>query len=648
MQATQRQLAAIMITDMVGYSALTQQDDALALQLLDEQRQICREQIQRFEGKEIKTMGDGFLVEFATPTAAVECAVEIQNMLKTRNELNDGLDILLRIGIHFDHLIHQGDDVFGNAVNIASRLEPLSDAGGICISRPVYEQVRSMDLSFVSLGRQPLKNIQEPLEIYKIMLPGVREQTNLMPIQSHIQSVAVLPFGNRDDNPENEYFSDGLTEDIITQLTRISGLKVISRTSTMQYKGSDKPLRAIGQELGVTTILEGSVRMVGNRVRINANLIDVGNGQQLWAETYDRRLNDIFEIQLEVAEKIATALKTQISVAEKQRMERTPTEDLEAYQLYLKGRFYWAKRTESALNTAAEYFRQALEKDPNYVEAHAGLAHVYSTLGDWVCLPPKQAYQQAEISAKRALELNPLSAKALTGLAHVRCHYEWDWQQAEEMFQQAIELNPGYGTAHHWYAECLAAMGRLDEALREIQLAREFDPFSLQINASYGLILYFMRRYNEAINQYQTTLEMNNRFFAVHLFLGLAYLKVGQMDAALLQIEQALILSDDSPLVMAWLGYGHAVAGQTTLAQEVLQQLDAMKTHRYVTPQAYALIHWGLKDSEKAFEHLNMSTDDRSLWLVYQLHVDPLFNDLRQDPRSRELLREMNLDTVQA
>jgi len=646
MQQTQRQLVTMMITDMVGYSALTQEDDTLALQLLDEHREICRKQFDRFEGKEIKTTGDGFLVEFAIPAAAVECAVEIQNAFKDRNDRSPDRAILLRIGIHFDNVIHQDGDVFGNGVNIASRLEPLSDAGGVCISLPVYEQVRGLDLSFVSLGKQPLKNIQDPLEIYKIMLPGVQDQSHLTPMQSHIQSVAVLPFRNRDSNPEDEYFTDGLTEDIIAQLTRIGALKVISRTSTMQYKHTEKPLKTIGQELDVTTLLEGSVRMVGSRVRINANLIDVANDQQLWAETYDRKLTDIFELQLEVAEKIADALETQISVAEKQRMERTPTDDLEAYQLYLKGRFYWAKRTESALNAASDFFNQALEKDPNYVEAHAGLAYVYCTLGDWVVLPPKDAYRQAKVSAKRALELNPLSAKALTALAHVRCHYEWDWSQAEEMFQQAIDLNPGYGTAHHWYAECLAAMGRLDEALKEIQLAREFDPFSLQINASYGLILYFLRRYNEAINQYQTTLEMNNRYFAVHLFSGLAYLKVGQLDAALLQLEQAVTLSDNSPFMMAWLGYAHALNGQVDIAKQSLQQLDEIRQQHYVTPQAYALIHWGLGNGEQTFQYLEAAMKDHSLWLVYLLHVDPLFDELRRQPDCQSLLGEMNLKNL--
>ncbi len=648
MQQTQRQMVTIMITDMVGYSALTQQDDTLALQLLDEHRQICRMQFERFEGKEIKTTGDGFLVEFTNPLAAVECAVEIQNAFKDRNDQSPDHTILLRIGIHLDNVIHQDGDVFGNGVNIASRLEPLSDAGGICISLPVYERVRNLDLSFVSLGKQPLKNIQEPLEIYKIMLPGVQDQTHLTPMQSHIQSVAVLPFRNRDSTAEDEYFTDGLTEDIIAQLTRIGALKVISRTSTMQYKHTEKPLRTIGQELGVTTLLEGSVRMVGSRVRINANLIDVANDQQLWAETYDRKLTDIFELQLEVAEKIADALKTQISVAEKQRMERTPTDDMEAYQLYLKGRFYWAKRTESALNAAGDYFRQALKKDPNYVEAHAGLAFVYNTLGDWVVMPPKEAYRQAKVSAKKALELNPLSAKALTGLAHVRCHYEWDWQRAEEMFQQAIDLNPGYGTAHHWYAECLAAMGRLDEALKEIQLAREFDPFSLQINASYGLILYFLRRYNEAINQYQNTLEMNNRFFAVHLFSGLAYLKVGQLDAALLQLEQAVTLSDNSPFVIAWLGYGHALNGQEDIARQILQQLNEISQQRYVTPQACALIHWGLGEQAQTFRDLKAAMKDRSLWLAYLLHVDPLFDELRRQPECQALMDKMQLQNSHA
>lgn len=649
MNMDQRRLAAIVITDIIGYTALTRRDESLALSLLEEHRALCRDRFKKYHGQEIKTMGDAFLVEFSTASDAVGCAIEIQTALKTRNDAcAPERRIYLRIGIHVGEVVHRHGDIFGDAVNVASRLEPLAEPGGICISAQVYDQAQGVGHPILPLGKRALKNIQDPMDIYKIVLPGSGELDNPLAVPKEIRSIAVLPFANLSADEENEYFSDGLTDDIIAQLARIRDLKVISRASAMQYKNTTKNLRQIGQELGVTTILEGSVRKAGKRVRISAHLSNAQTDEQLWAETYDRQLDDIFGIQIEVAQQIATALKAQISKAEKKRIERTPTANLEAYNLYLKGRYHWGQRTEDALHKSIGFFEQAIEKDPKYAQAYAGLAEVYNTLGDWMVISPTQAYDKAKKAAKKALRIDGFSARAITSLAHVSHQYDWDWSGALQQYERALTLNPGHATARHWHAECLAAMGRLTEALDQIKRAQELDPFSRQINASFGLILYFIGQYDQAIEQYQRALEVDPKYFATPLFMGTSYLQMGMLQEASVQLERALALSGQSPLILGWLGHVRARQGQRGPAQEVLATLQAMSARRYVTPFAHALVHWGLDDDAALFHWLEAAYEDRSFWLVYLLHVDPLFADLRADPRCQHLLEKMGLLSVES
>lgn len=631
-----------MITDMVGYTRVTQRNETLALSLLEEHRRICRPLFAAHHGREIKTLGDGFLVAFERPLQAVQCAIDIQQAIHQRNEGHpvEG-HILLRIGIHWDYVVFQEDDVFGNGVNVAARLEPLSDGGGVCLSSAVYEQVKKLEVPILSLGSHALKNIQKPLGIYKIALPGTVELAGAPTLQPE-KSIAVLPFDNLSP-AAHDYFSDGLSEDITGQLTRIAELKVISRTSAMKYKGVQKNLRQVATELGVTYVLEGSVRTSGQRVRIAARLVHTPSNTQIWADSYDRKLTDIFAIQIEVARTIAAALKARISAVEQQRIERTPTDSLEAYQLYLKGRYHWAKRTEGALQTAIAYFEEAIARDPNYAQAYAGLAQVYSTLGDWIWLCPKLAYPQAQAAAEKALALNPLSAKAMTALGHVNSHMHWHWEEAQHQFQRAIELNPSYGTAHHWYGECLAAMGHLGEALFQLRRAHELDPFSLQINASLGLVLYFQDKVDPAIAQYERTLAVNDGYFAAHLFLGIAYLRKDLPKLALVAFERAA-LCGAPPLTQGWRAFALARAGRREDARALLEALRQTHSGRYLPPFALGLACWGLGLKREAFEAFAQACEDRTLWLVYLLRSDPLFAPWRVDRRCQDLLRRMRLD----
>ncbi len=410
MSQAQRRLAAIMFTDMVGYSALTQRNEALALELLEEHRRLLRPLFAEHGGRVIGTTGDGFHVEFGSALQALRSALEAQRVLNDRNAtLPVERGIRIRIGIHVGDVVFSEGNVYGDGVNIAARLEPLAEPGGICISQQVYDQVHTkIDVPLATMGKPALKNIQTPIEVYRVMLPWAGQPGSTSPATAHMMtpepsaqthrpaadrmSIAVLPLANLSPDPDNEYFSDGLTEDILTQLSKIRRLKVISRTSAMQYKKTSKNVREIGRELSVATILEGGVRKAGNKVRISVQLIDAGTDEHLWAETYDRELADIFAIQSDVARQITDALKAYVSPEERARIEHQPTHNVEAYQAYLKGLFLWNQRSDASVNAGIEQFRRAIELDPRYAPAHVGLADSYIVLGNFGTYRPSDIY----------------------------------------------------------------------------------------------------------------------------------------------------------------------------------------------------------------------------------------------------------------
>ncbi|MGH8059552.1 MAG: tetratricopeptide repeat protein, partial [Candidatus Entotheonellia bacterium] len=344
---------------------------------------------------------------------------------------------------------------------------------------------------------------------------------------------AVLPLTNLSPDPENEYFSDGLTEDILTQLSKIRRLKVISRTSVMQYKKTSKNLREIGRELGVATILEGSVRKAANKVRISVQLVDAGTDEHLWAETYDRELADIFAIQSDVAQQIADALRAHVSPEERARIEHRPTENLEAYQAYLKGLFLWNRRTDESVNAGIEHFNRAIELDPGYAPAYVGFADSYIVLGNFGTYRPGVIYPLAKAAALKALAIDPTLGDAHASLAQVKMNHDWDWVGAERAFLTAIELRPSSANAHHWYALYLSSMGRFDQALVEIDRAQGLDPLSAAIGSNVAAILFSARRYDQALAAIHQALKMNPEFRTSYLYLGVVLLLTGAYAEAL-------------------------------------------------------------------------------------------------------------------
>ncbi len=457
-----------------------------------------------------------------------------------------------------------------------------------------------------------------------------------------IDSIAVLPLANASGDPETEYLSEGITESIINSLSQLPKLRVLPRSVVFRYTGRDVDPQTVGRDLNVGAVLTGRVLQRGDSLIIGIELVDVAKGWQLWGQRYNRNLSDIFAMEQEIAKEISEKLRLRLTGEEEKRLTKRYTESIEAYQNYLKGRYYWEKWTEEAWKKGIEYFQQAIETDPTYARAYAGLADSYVYLG-WFCvLPPKEAYPRAKAAAIKALEMDDSLAEAHNSLAAVRMAYDWNWSDAEREFKRAIDLNPNYATAHHWYAEYLKQMGRHDEALGEIKRAQELDPRSLIVNTSVGWQYYFARQYDQAIEQYQMTLEMDPNFGPAHWGLGWAYDQKSMFAEAAAEFQRGINLSGGNPVYVAGLGHALAVGRQGEEAQKVLDELMELSKRLYVPPYFIAAIYTGLGDKARAFEWLEKAYEEHSSWLLY-LRVDPRLDSLRSAPPFHDLLRRVGL-----
>jgi adenylate cyclase len=627
-----------MFTDIVGFAALTHRNETLALELLEEQRRALRPIISRNRGQEIKTIGDAFLVEFASSLDAVKCAAEMQSAMAESNARR-GKDerVLIRVGIHLGDVIHNGEDIAGDAVNIASRIEPLALPGGVCLTAPVHASVvNKVPYGFESLGTPHLKNIATPMEVFRIAGYGEAAERTVQPAETSGR-LAVLPFANISMEKGDEYFSDGMTDEMISSVSRTQGLRVIARTSVMKYKGSNKAVSEIGRELGVGSILEGSVRKAGDKVRVTVQLVDTSSEEPRWSQQYDREFSDIFAIQSDIAQKVAEALRVQVLGAP-QVTEPTPTP--EAYVNYLRGRQAWNRRNEEGLRQAIGFFEKALTEDGGYAKAYTGLADSYATLALLELSPPRGAYPRAKEAVGRALSLDPQLAEAHTSLGLIRFQYDWDWKGAEEEFREAIRLNPSYASAHHYFADYLKAMGRFEEALSEIAKAQELDPLNLAINTGAGHVLYLSRQYDRAIDQYRKSVELDPSFMLTHIWFGRPYLEKGMYSEAISELETAVKLSGEGTLALAMLGHGLASAGRSEEARSVLDKLMERSKTQYVPSYWIAVVYNGFRDRDRTVAWLKKAFDERSSWLVWT-NVEPRFDWLRSDPEFASMIGAM-------
>src|SRR5213082_2011468 len=455
------------------------------------------------------------------------------------------------------------------------------------------------------------------------------------------KSIAVLPFDNLSRDPDNAYFAEGVQDEILTRLAKVADLKVISRTSTQKYKSAPDNLRDIAKQLGVSNILEGSVQKAADQVRVTVQLINATNDAHLWAETYDRKLTDIFTVESEIAKTIADTLRAKLTGSEERMMSKKPTANPEAFEFYLKGRFFWNKRTGVDLRKAIDYFNQAVAKDPSYALAYAGLADAYVLLSGFGAASPKDSLPQAKAAAEKALELDSTLGEAHASLAQALLAYDFDFAGANREFQHAIELNPNYATAHHWYGESvLAPLSQFEDAIAQLKRALQLDPLSMIINADVGTVLTNARRYDEAIEQLRKTLEIDPSFYYAHYHLGEALEMKDLTENAIAEYQKAIGLNDD-PVPQALLGHLYAKIGKKNEARQILQQLHESSKQHYVSPYLFAMIHIGLGDNNQAIDFLEKTYEDRDGYSIAFIKVDPFLDPLRSDPRFEALVQKV-------
>lgn len=488
--------------------------------------------------------------------------------------------------------------------------------------------------SYVSFG----------LIVFLILLNVIPRTQGTEEIELPDKSIAVLPFENMSDGSEFDHLGDALTDELIMYLFKINSFEVRSRTSVLQYKNTGKSSPVIGRELKVNYLLEGSTQRYEDRVRIRVQLIEASTDDHIWGEIFEGEWNEIFDIQINVAKQVAAELKAVLSPEEIETIEKTPTENSEAYDLYLKGRWFWNKWTDEDIRKGMEYFRQAIETDPDYALAYAGQAEAYNTLSWYGQMVPADAYPRARELAIKALEIDPELAEAHIALAFVKVYYDWNWEGGEESFRRAIELEPENVTAHHLFAYYLALQTRYEEAFKEINRALSLDPLNLITNRTLGDFYYHMRDYDRAEAQLIRTLEMDRAFTFTHAYLGLVYLQKGMCDRALEELQNEIEFAvGTEDLALAWMGYAYGLCGDWQKGMEVLDTLMERSRSRYIPPSYFTWTCFALGEHEKGWEWLNEAFKERDPWLTEIKH-NHFYDGIRTDPRYTDLLNRMDLE----
>ena len=639
-----RRLAAIMFTDLVGFTRLAQRAEEEALRLRKEHQTLLRPLFAAHGGREVKTMGDGFLVEFASAVESVRCAVAIQETVAGRNAAGGTKErIVLRIGIHVGDVVGEGDDIVGDAVNIASRIEPLSEPGGICISGSVFDQVRNkLRFPMEGLGSRELKNVELPVDLYRVVLtpvpggppPGSPEGTSNL-------RLAVLPFASMSPEAKDEYFADGLTDELITQTSRIPGLRVVSRTSVLQYKGSSKPLRAVAQDLGVRLALEGSVRKAGNQVRITVKLVDTGSEESLWSSRYDRPLDDIFAIQDDIAAQVSHAISEHLG---RRRTGPSPsfrpatpdTQDMEAYTMFLHARkLMLEKSSEATIRQALAFFETAARRDPRFARARVGLADAVLWLSGEGAFPLVEASRRAHEELGEALQQNDELAEAHSVLAGLLLS-EDDLAGSEKEARRAVEINPSLSDPYRWLAQIEAGNGRIDEAVQLLETGARVDPLDVNIVAFLGRAYAYAGRDQVARDHWQRTKVLIPFRTCAHE--AEYYLGQGDLAQAAEAFHEMERLRPDSVWTIAFRGLLAARQGNATLARSCITELQRRGRGGELTAFHVAFVQYSLGEMDEFVAGLEEAFRLHQLPLM-ELLYSRFFAPARVDPRVLDLLR---------
>lgn len=639
-----RQLAAILFADMTGYTALMQENEQLAREKRVRLKQVLESVIAAHHGKILQYYGDGSLSIFSSAIDSVRAAVALQYSLRQQPRVD------IRIGIHTGDVMIEEETIYGDGVNLASRIESLAVPGSVFISEKVYDEIKNhSDFSAREMGYFELKNIKQPIRVFAISNSGVvvpsREELKGKMRAIH-NRLAVLPFVNMSADPENEYFSDGITEELLNALTRVDGLQVTSRTSSFAFKGRNDDIRDIAIQLNVDRVLEGSVRKSGNRVRITAQLINASDGYHIWSENYDRDLTDIFQVQDEISGIIANKLRENLAVkTHEQPLVKKAPRNITAYTHYLKGLHYWNRQTPDDYRKAATHFEQAFETDPGYAQAWAMAANVYGILGAIGQILPEKAFAKVHEYADRALRLDDTVAEGHTAKASAYLTYEWNWKKGYEELQKAIQLNPHSTQANDLLSYYYVIMGRSREAVEIMEKLEELDPLSPLIMQSLANNYMFNERYEDALRQAEKLLEIDpQRRIAIEL-KGWAIGMGGDWEKALPYFEKVHRLNNNPLKGLMGLGFAYAKLGKRAEAMEIIQRLETRQQQEpdSVIDADIAAIWWGLGDADKTFYYVNQCADKKMGPPAYFLEY-PAYKPIKEDPRYQLLKKKMGMD----
>ncbi len=637
MSENERRLAAVMFTDIVGYTALTQVDESTALQLLEKHKELVRPILSRHRGREVKTVGDAFLVEFTSALEATECAVEVQKTLADHNASSSN-KVEVRIGVHVGDVVHREGDIYGDAVNIAARIEPLARGGEVCISEQVYAQVRNkVPYRMERLPSQTLKNVQFPIDVYRIVLQrGTPERRTPSPANR----IAVLPLSNISPDQRDAYFADGMTEELITVLSQVQGLRVIARTSVDRYKGREKRITEIGQELEVGSVMEGSVRMAGDRLRVTVQLIDASNEEHVWAKNYDRKLEDVFAIQSDIAHKVADALKVKLLATEQKRLELRGADSITAYTAYLRGRALLSRRRREELVEAKETFETAISLDPKFAPAFAGLADAHFLLGEYKGMPLDAARQKSKEMLAKALEIDPDLSVARASLGRDLSN-EYRYDQAEAEFRRAISLNPSYTMAHMWYAAMLSAVGRTEECLEQGTLAEESDPLSVVVLLNLAFNLGISGRLQEAEEKLRRANALDpGSLLNVDMTSFYRY-ATGDITAGIRVLDEHPEYHNEADIVIDYADL-YAAKGDMARAKEWFDKFLAFPESTFGRAWFTAVFYGEIGDRENFFLWANRAVDKKEMRFEGHKTLRS-YQKVKDDPRWAELLARANL-----
>ena len=692
---TTRRLSAILSADIAGYSRLMGEDEVATLAALKEAQAAVLPLVGQFEGRVIDLAGDGILAEFPSAVGAVRCAIEIQRvMAETIAASAMRTKLQFRIGVNLGDVIHEGERIYGDGINVAARIQALAQPGGVAISQPVHEQVRSRIAErFVKLGPAYLKNIREPVTVYEAVLPWTthrpawierlrfalrarkasgaivtaalvafaaalawflaapRQDGQTAPAagaEMAVRSIAILPFRRLDaKSTDDEYLGVGLADALITNLGNIHRLVVRPTSAVLRYNRPDQDPMVAGKEQGVDALMEGTIQKSGQRLRLSVRLLRVRDGASLWAAKYDEDFSDVFRLQDSIAEQATRALLLKLSGEERVRLARRPTDNVEAYQLYLQGRYHWNKFGEAGFRKAIGYYEKALKLDPGYALAHAGLSNSHSGLVAVGALPYAQGYPKARAAAERAVALDDGLAEAHMSLAATRLLLEWDWDAAERELKRVLELNPNIPEVYSLVGYERQMRGKTKEAIEITRKGVQLDPLSALLRVDLSSAYYFDRQWDRAIEEFEKALELDPAFLAPFFVAGQALERKGDPAGAVARCEKALKAQGRDPSLVSALGYAHASAGHRREAAALARELETRYARQPFNPTLLWVLYAGMGERERALRWLERAHAEHDVQLSW-FNLEPQVDALRNDPRFADLMRRMRLVTNSA